>query len=503
MVNDQRHWAFVDNHSSGNIMSLEMASWIGLSIHGDGVNFRMIDGTVERSLGHVWVDCSLITTTKTSKQHRFHIFATPIKPLIIGGPFLYDSGILIASPSASIKALDLSNEMDLLSHTTDCVTHQYPMYLIWVEAEALQISAEAIAVADTGANADLMSLAFAREKGFPVQPVRELEGVIMTANGKIIRSKGIIIATVCFSNHHAHPFAPLRCRFVVIENLPFDVVLGRSFVNQQNLLRKSKSQLYHHMAFEQQHTCCSVEELSKMKKWLAGAKGLDKPAGKTLLNEIEKNINECEKIYKEWEQYEVDGSIAVAAQLDYRDAWNIYERNKQRWEATPYKQFVSASNARQSGFTRLDERYRIQSARESMDSLPNGQPSRSLRSPTPQPPSALEAPLPPQPPMPGGSSEPARSPNAIRGFRISRIPRLHLPNGPSEQPRRPSAAGTAHTSPIPQPPLPNGSPEQPRGQNAANSLSTSSIPQLRSPASTRRRLFFLFRDNSQPRKKDS
>jgi len=50
-----------------------------------------------------------------------------------------------------------------------------------------------------------------------------------------------------------------------------------------------------------------------MKKWLVGIKGLDKPAGKTLLNEIEKNINEYEKIYKEWEQYEVDDLIAVAA----------------------------------------------------------------------------------------------------------------------------------------------------------------------------------------------
>jgi hypothetical protein len=104
-------------------MSLEMASWIGLSIYGDGVNFRMIDGIIGRSLGYVWVDCSLITTTKTSKQYRFYIFATLIKLLIIGGPFLYDSGIFIASPSVLIKTLDLSNEMDLLSQTIDYVTH--------------------------------------------------------------------------------------------------------------------------------------------------------------------------------------------------------------------------------------------------------------------------------------------------------------------------------------------------------------------------------------------
>jgi len=336
-------------------MSLELARRIGLSIQGDRIKFKMVDGTAERSLGYVLVDCSLVTA-KTSKQQKFHIFATPNKPLIMGGPFLYDSGILMKSPSPSREALDLNMGIQLLPPTPNCASHHYLLYLIRVEAECFHISAEAIAIADLGSDIELMSLTFAQAQKFPIQRERKIEAAIQTANGKVVRSKGVIEATICLANNYTH-----RHRFVVIENLPFEVILGRSFVTQQKLLKKPIYQFHHHMAFDKQHSCYDVMTLSKT---------LEKMAGQMKTEPGEKYVKQALKCLKEYEaehakyerhksEYETfQGESEKQKIVDTKKAKKLEEKKKKLYKEAQQKYRLALQKAEDYYDQACDEGYR-------------------------------------------------------------------------------------------------------------------------------------------------
>jgi hypothetical protein len=252
-INGRMHWALFDNHASGNIMSLQMAMKMDLDIEGGGVPFRMIDNSIELSLGHVWVDCSLASAGVT-KRCKFHVFATSIRPLIFGGPFLYETGILMAPSTRQTKnaAFDVSL-LSIFSRAED--VHQYSLYLVNVEFVNLGKCATCLAVADIGADAELMSLSFACENGFLDQNLQGEQPMIRIGNGKHVRSRGSIDATISLVSGQKQVHSLRRCRFVVVENLPYATILSRDFVNCQNLLKLPDLLVYHHISTVKQHTC--------------------------------------------------------------------------------------------------------------------------------------------------------------------------------------------------------------------------------------------------------
>jgi hypothetical protein len=272
-INGRMHRALLDNHATGNIMTLEMAIKMDLAIEGDGIPFRMIDNSMELSLGHVWVDCSL-ASADNMKRRKFHIFVTAVRPLIIGGPFLYETGTLMTPSTAKTENADVdASPQPILLRAED--VHQYSLYLVNVELANLGRSATCLAVADMGADTELMSFSFACKNGFPVQNQQGKQPMIRIGNGKHIRSQGSIQATISLISNQKQLHRPQRCRFIVVENLAYATILSRDFINSQNLLKFPNVPLYHHISAVKHHTCFCICQCPETFLRLFGGKSVE------------------------------------------------------------------------------------------------------------------------------------------------------------------------------------------------------------------------------------
>jgi len=79
--------------------------------------------------------------------------------------------------------------------------------------------------------------------------------MIRMGNGKHFRSRGSVQATISLISNREQLHNPQRCRFTIIENLPYGIILSRDFINSQNVFNLPELPLYHHVSIINQHVC--------------------------------------------------------------------------------------------------------------------------------------------------------------------------------------------------------------------------------------------------------
>lgn len=357
LINGKGHWAFLDNHASNNIMSLNLALKLGLAVREDSVAFKMIDGSYERSLGYTWVDCTLPADASTSVRLKFNVFATAVRPLIMGGPFLHETQLLTAAKNLQLKGSSLA-------HGTP---HQYSLYLIKIETKDFLRSATGIAISDSGADSVLISLSFAQKNALPILPRQDRNFIVRAANGKPVKVKGTIDASIGPVNPKGNLNSTRQYRFLVVKGLPFDIVLGAKLVKAQTLSDLCIPPFSHRLA-ESDHNTCYVENLGRFELWIANHHSLKKKMNETLpgekyIEKAEKNLKDLKKHRKTRHDFkEKDPDKAQEAQRKASKAWVDLQMNRKDATEAGYDKFVDEIKEepwfKKLEYERLQEEYR-------------------------------------------------------------------------------------------------------------------------------------------------
>ena len=311
-------------------MSLNLALKLGLAVREDSVAFKMIDGSNERSFGHIWVDCSLPVDASTSVRLKFNIFATPVRPLIMGGPFLHDTELLTAAKNLRLKGSSLA-------HGTP---HQYSLYLLKIEMKDSPKSAIGIAISDSGADSVLISMSFAQKNALPILPQQGKHFIVRAANGKPVKVEGTIDASIGPVNPKGNLSFTRYYRFLVIKGLPFDIVLGAKLINAQKLFDLCIQPFCHQLAEGNQNSCY-VENLRPFELWIANHHSFKKMnktlPGEKYVEKAEKNLKDFKKHRAIYYAFKVPNpQKAKEAQEKASKAWIEMKMNKKEATAKGY-----------------------------------------------------------------------------------------------------------------------------------------------------------------------
>jgi hypothetical protein len=313
-------------------MSLNLALKLGLAVREDSVAFKMIDGSHERSLGHIWVDCSLPVDASTTVRRKFNVFATPVRPLLMGGPFLHDTQLLTGAKNVQLKGSSLALE----------TPHQYPLYLIKIEMKDFVRSAIGIAISDSGADSLLISMSFAQKNALPIRPQQGKHFIIRAVNRKPVKVEGTIDASIGPVNPNGDLSFPRCYRFLIIKGLPFDIILGIKLINTQKFFDLCIQPFCHQLAESNKNSCYGeVENLRPFELWFADHhffKKMNKTLpGEKYVERAENNLKEFKRHRETYRKFKVTNpQKATEAQAKASKAWIDMNMNKKEAKVRGY-----------------------------------------------------------------------------------------------------------------------------------------------------------------------
>ena len=223
-------------------MSLTFASKNKIKFEAFQTLFVLADASTDLSIGRALVDCTVPGKGSRTFKCEFHILASTFEPLILGRPFLYDTGLLEVPSSA---ARDPSESEQMEASTKRLASARLRHCLrphVRLQVQYKGKVTETLAVIDTGAAANIMSLAYARSLGYEMSERCRFPSVITLGNGRTVRSAGLIKTLVHFPGTLGTPQFQYK-QFLIIENPPFDITIGNSFFRAMQVYGKCVSDL--------------------------------------------------------------------------------------------------------------------------------------------------------------------------------------------------------------------------------------------------------------------
>ena len=176
-------------------------------------DFRIANGKIVQSVGTTGLtSCFFAKDKEVEFSCMFFVFETLITPIIMGMSFLQETQTL-SKNRHRLERLEFSSRAPVQS----CFMNSPNQPLLCV-LEGVPV----LANADTGSNVNLISLAFAKYRGFSIIRLEEECGV-QFANGEISRLCGELSLTVVVGALQGMKF---DLEFFVTENLSIPVVLG-------------------------------------------------------------------------------------------------------------------------------------------------------------------------------------------------------------------------------------------------------------------------------------
>lgn len=260
VIGERKHWAFVDNQASENVMTLEFARALNLIISSDSIEFEMVDGSLSRSEGRAQVWCKLAGERQSPFLRDFHIFAAAPRPLILG---VAPCSEFAAPPRAQKPGVSVPREIvpcqpslepDTMLHTRQCISSPNRLQIFLRCEEGLY---ETTAVPDKGTSIDAMSLAFATAMKYEIDSLPSHRCRFTMTNGRVFHVPGAVSTSFVLGglSLEANPFCG---RFIVVDGLKSDICLGNYTLKKWSVFGKN----FRHLVWTSQ-----VEEYPLLKAY--------------------------------------------------------------------------------------------------------------------------------------------------------------------------------------------------------------------------------------------
>ncbi|KFY99854.1 hypothetical protein V500_01251 [Pseudogymnoascus sp. VKM F-4518 (FW-2643)] len=262
-INNEDHFACPDSGSEKNIISKAYAIEHGLRIRRrakDKKRFEVGNGDAVWSIGRVSETVGLPGSPLWQKKRQFYVLENCPVPLVMGMEFLREAEIL-----TKYRYL-LENCPAEMCNISSLLWIGSPRNRLRCTLDGRQLEA----VADTGSDLNLMSLACAEREGFRIDRRMEARTQIVVGSGKVIETLGQVYVsnlTLDWREPEAEPpeqsprrpalnlplepdprgsaYPPhgegdddLYTPFHIIENLPCDIVFGHNFLHDTDAFNK-------------------------------------------------------------------------------------------------------------------------------------------------------------------------------------------------------------------------------------------------------------------------
>lgn len=268
-IKDKDHLACPDSGSEKNIISKACAVEHGFRIRrkaNDKKRFEVGNGDIVWSIGRVFETVGLPGSPFWQKKRWFYVLENCPVPLVMGMEFLREAEIL-----TKYRHL-LENCPAEMSNIPSLLWIGSPRNRLRCTIDGRQLEA----VADTGSDLNLMSLACAEREGFRIDRRMEARTQIEVGSGKVIETLGQVYVsnlTLDWREPEAEPpkkalhtpttNAPLEpdphestyppqgegddefyIPFHVMENLPCDIIFGHKFLDDTDAFNKCPELLH-------------------------------------------------------------------------------------------------------------------------------------------------------------------------------------------------------------------------------------------------------------------
>ncbi|KAH7324250.1 hypothetical protein B0I35DRAFT_423796 [Stachybotrys elegans] len=219
-----------DSGSDTNIMSLELATQLGLELRQPGENgdrFSLANGKHVRSIGQTSAKCSFLNDSSPGSpllECIFNVFQTLAVPMILGMEFLLETETLTKHTDRMVEQLVpamQSLRVNSIGKPRQSLVCRLDRHI-------------GCANIDTGSDLDFVSPQFAQSRGFAVTPeFAELE----FADSSKGYTLGVTKAPLCIGNLDSlDKFIPsdssIDLEFYVLENLNADILLGLDTIEE-------------------------------------------------------------------------------------------------------------------------------------------------------------------------------------------------------------------------------------------------------------------------------
>jgi len=222
-------------------MTLDFAKNHKLGIRDSKTTFTLANGSFSDSIGHVRIICGLYND-RTSLSHRdFHVFSTALHPLILGGPFLHETKVL-KMPRVDSSRKFLSSDTKNTARLVGAMPDKYLRSYFHIQINYNCVIINTLAVPDIGACINSMSLAYAQSMGFAIESSHRHQYHIQLTDQSLTQAKGIVDLLV-WPNDCSRSPQYFKCRFVILDGLPFDISLGNIFINKYGVLSRNLDRL--------------------------------------------------------------------------------------------------------------------------------------------------------------------------------------------------------------------------------------------------------------------
>ena len=219
-----------DSGSEENIMSKDVTLHIGLAVEDSIDNqkeFRLANGKIVKALGRISVTCAFAKDPSTQHQCWFYVFQSMITPVIMGMAFLRATETLtkyknrlhcsMIPRNVPLRLYALNNPVQRLR--------------CWVGREPM------LANADTGSEVDLISLAYAKSKGYTMNKLGSCDNRVQFADGTSAFLAGKVRLYISLKSCKTFQEVRDNCfehTFYVLGGLTSDILFGEEFLDEQD-----------------------------------------------------------------------------------------------------------------------------------------------------------------------------------------------------------------------------------------------------------------------------
>ena len=223
-----------DSGSQENIMAKAISDQLDLSIDDAAEHqkeFRMANGKVVKALRRTSVDCAFTKEPDSQHQCSFYVLKSLIAPIIMGMAFLD------ATETLTKYKHRLQSPLVPCTGSMQLYGVDNPVQLI----QCLAYLREILANADIDSEIDLVSLAYARRRGYYLEAVYFSDNRVQLADGSVAFLAGKVNISIFFGDFDSKFYdweevlrTEIQRTFYILEGLTPDMVLGEEFLDDTN-----------------------------------------------------------------------------------------------------------------------------------------------------------------------------------------------------------------------------------------------------------------------------
>ena len=213
-----------DSGSEDNIIARDLVLQLRLDFDTSPQHqkqFRIANGKYVKALGRIQVEVAFAKDRSTALYCAFYIFEHLVSPLIMGMEFLNKTETLIKNKHR------LETLVSPTSGPIQMCSLNSPRCRLFCQAN-LEAN---LANADTGSEADLMSLAYVIKRGFHMTAIDTYSSMVRFADGSTAVLAGKVDVQIVIGTKEG---PSLLTSFFVLEGLTCEVLFGEDFLYELN-----------------------------------------------------------------------------------------------------------------------------------------------------------------------------------------------------------------------------------------------------------------------------